>query len=136
NTGPSDAPGTNVSDLFPSTITSATWTSTASGGATGNTTSGSGDINDVVDMPVGSSITYTVTATIDPSATGTLDNTATVTTAQGVTDTNLANNSATDSDALTPQVDVGVTKDDFTSTSVPGLSTTYTIVATNTGPRS
>ena len=38
-------------------------------------------------MPAGSTITYTVTGTIDPTATGSLSNTATVTAPAGVTDT-------------------------------------------------
>ena len=40
---------------------------------------GSGDINDTVNLPAGGSFTYTVIATISPSATGTLSNTATIT---------------------------------------------------------
>ena len=41
---------------------------------------GAGNINDTdVDMPAGSTITYTVKANISPSASGTLTNSATVT---------------------------------------------------------
>ena len=48
---------------------------------------------------------------------------------------NPADNTATDKDNLTPQYDVSVTKDDNTTTAVPGQSTTYQIVVKNTsGP--
>src|SRR5438034_204902 len=72
-----------------------------------------------------------MTVQIDPSATGLLVNVVTISAAN---DTNSANDTAADTDTLTPQVDVGVTRLDFTSTAVPALSTTYTIVVTNAGP--
>ena len=50
-------------------------------------------------MPVGSTVTYTVTGTVSASATGTLVNTATVATPAGVTDPTPSNNTATDTDA-------------------------------------
>ena len=37
-------------------------------------------------------------------------------------DSNPSNNTATDTDTLTPQVDVSVTKTDFASTVVPGTT--------------
>jgi uncharacterized repeat protein (TIGR01451 family) len=134
NNGPSDAPGTAVADLFPGTLTGVTFTSVAAGGATGNTAAGSGNINDTLSMPAGSSVTYTVNATISASATGSLSNTATVTEGAGVTDNNQANNSATDTDTLTPQADLSITKTDGATDEVPGTPVTYTIVVTNNGP--
>ena len=83
NAGPSNAAGASVIDRFPSTLSRRTYTAVATGGATGFTASGSGSIDDTdVDMPAGSTITYTVQATIVASATGTLSNTATVTPAR------------------------------------------------------
>jgi len=134
NSGPSDAPGTAVADLFPATLTGVTFTSVAAGSATGNTAAGAGNINDTVSLPSGSSVTYTVNATIQSSATGSLSNTATVTEGAGVTDNNQANNSATDTDTLTPQADLSITKTDGVTSKVPGTSVTYTIVVTNNGP--
>ncbi len=135
NSGPSAVTGATVADTFPATFTGVTYTAVASGGATGFTASGSGNINDTaVNMPVGSTITYTVTGTVSPSATGTLVNTATVAAPQGTTDPTPANNSATDTDVLTPQADLSITKTDNKTTVVPGTSDTYTIVVTNTGP--
>src|SRR5438309_2146943 len=49
-------------------------------------------------------------------------------------DTNPSNNSASDTDQLTPRNDVRVTKTDHLSSVVPGTSTTYTIEVTNSGP--
>ncbi|NJL29564.1 MAG: DUF11 domain-containing protein, partial [Thermoanaerobaculia bacterium] len=85
-----------------------------------------------VNLPAGGSVTYTANCTIAASATGSLVNTATVT--SGVTDPNPANNSATDTDTLTPQADLSITKTDGLTAAVPGQPTTYTIVASNAGP--
>src|SRR5207244_11723918 len=94
-------PGAPVSDNFPAVFTGMSFTATQTGGASGFTASGSGNINDTVTMPSGSVITYTATGTIDPSApSGTLSDTATVSDPSGVTDPDLTNNSATDSDPL------------------------------------
>src|SRR5262249_18334772 len=80
------------------------------------------------------SVTFTFTAQINPSATGILANTATVTAPTGVTDPNPTNNSSTDSDNLTPQADLSITKTDGQASAVPGTSTTYIIVVSNAGP--
>ena len=83
---------------------------------------------------MGGSVTYTVDATIAPSATGTLSNTATVTSRPRQLESNSANNSATDTDTLTPQADLAITKTDGADHATPGSSTTYTIVVSNAGP--
>ncbi len=99
NFGPGGVTGATVADAFPPDFIGVTYTSSATGGATGNTATGSGDIDDVVNMPSGSTITYTVTGTVSSTATGTLDNTATVTAPPGV-DNDPDNDSATDSDLI------------------------------------
>src|SRR6185437_12635113 len=75
-----------------------------------------------------------VSGTVSPSATGTLSNTATVTAPADIADSDLTNNSATDTDTLTPQADLSITKSDGQTTAVPGTSDTYTIVVANAGP--
>ncbi len=132
NAGPGDAVGATVTDALPAAISSATWTCVASGGSC--TASGSGNISDTVNVPVGATLTYTVLATIAQSATGSLVNTATVTAPAGVTDTNLSNNSATDTDTLTPQADLAISKTDGVTSVNAGGTTTYTIVVSNNGP--
>ena len=100
NAGPSKVIGAVIHDAFPSTFTGVTYTASQSGGASGFTASGSGNINNSVTMPPASKITYKATGTISASATGSISDTATVTAPSGVTDPNAANNSATDTDTL------------------------------------
>ena len=100
NSGPSDVSGAAVNDMFPNRFTGVTYTASQTGGASGFTASGSGDINDTVTVPTGSKITYKAKGRISSSAAGSISNTATVSVPSGVTDLTLANNSATDTDTL------------------------------------
>ena len=101
NAGPVAVTGASVTDTFPSIFTGVTFTATQSGGATGFAASGTGNINDTVNMPSGSKVTYTAKGKVSAGATGNLSNTAQVTAPNGVVDPNTANNSATDSDTIT-----------------------------------
>jgi uncharacterized repeat protein (TIGR01451 family) len=132
NAGPSAATGSTVSDTFPA-VQTCTWTCAGAGGGT-CTASGSGNIADTVNLPTGSSVTYTAACTISPSATGSLSNTATVAAPAGVTDPTPGNNSATDVDALGASADLSITKTDGVTSAIPGGSVTYTITASNAGP--
>ena len=60
--------------------------------------------------------------------------TATVTAPSGISDPNLANNTATDTDAITVKADLKVTVTDGKTSAVAGSKNTYTIVVTNAGP--
>ncbi len=133
NNGPSDVTRATVTDTLPAALTDVSYTSSVTGIAAGNTASGTGDINDMVNMSPGSSITYTITGTVSPNATGTLTNTATVTPPDGFTDPDLSNNSAVDADSLAPH-DLVITKSDNVDVGMPGRQVTYTITATNDGP--
>jgi uncharacterized repeat protein (TIGR01451 family) len=140
NAGPSTVTGAEIYDPVAviHSLSSDTWTGSGSGGATGFTSSGSGSIDDIITIPPGGSVTYTVVATIKSSATGTLSNTVTVTPPSGFTNTNpLATAggavSATDSDTLA-QANLTITDTDGVSSVGAGGSDTYTIVVTNTGP--
>src|SRR5204862_471814 len=82
----------------------------------------------------GSSVAITLNGTADPAATGSITNIVTVSPPAGVNDTNPRNNTASDTDTLTPQADLAVTKDDGKTSVVPGTAETYTITVTNNGP--
>ena len=133
NAGPSDVIGATVGDVVPATLVGAAWTCIGAGGGS-CTAAGTGSIADVVNLPVGGSVTYSLTATIDASATGTLVNTASIAVPVGTTDPDPSDNSATDIDSLAPEADLFVTKTDNQSNVVPGTPVTYTVVAGNAGP--
>jgi uncharacterized repeat protein (TIGR01451 family) len=137
NNGPSFAPQVNVADAIPASLLNATWTCVASGGAVCAQTSGTGSFSFPNDLPAGSLLSFTVTATVDPTlaATASLENTATATfTTGGITDPDTTNNSATDTDAVTPIADVRITKTNNTGTVVAGSPVRYRIVVKNAGP--
>ena len=133
NNGPSNVTGATVSDTMPASLSSVTWTCSASSGSSCSA-SGSGNISDTVNLLASGTATYTVSATVSASATGTLSNTATVAVPSGTTDPTPGNNSATDTDTLTPRADLSITKSDSATEAVPGNGITYTIVVTNNGP--
>jgi len=135
--GPSTATGVSVTDTFAGILSGCSTTSVAAGGATGNVAGpAAGNINNGgITLPTGSSVTYTATCNISAAATGSLVNTASVTVDPGITDTNPANDSATDTDTLQPEADLAITKTDGSATAVPGTPVTYTIVVSNaSGP--
>src|SRR5690606_30425977 len=106
NAGPDAVAPAMVADTFPAVLT-CTWTCVGAGGGT-CAAAGAGNINDAAVLPAGGSVTYTASCAIAASATGTLSNTATV--SSSVTDPTPGNNSATDTDTLTPQADLSITK--------------------------
>ena len=135
NAGPSAANPASVTDTFPAACTSVSYTSVAAGGATGNTAGpAAGNINDLaLNLPAGSSVTYTATCTISPAAVGTLDNTAAV--SSGTPDPNATNNSDLDSDTLGASADLALTKTAAPTGSVTvGSNVVYTLTVTNNGP--
>ena len=128
--GPSDASGATVTDTFPATLTGVTWTCAGTGGGT-CVAAGSGDINTPVTVPVGASVVFTATGTVDPAATGELVNSAQVLPPAG--HANRTSAIATDRDAIGTEADVAITKTGPASI-VAGNPLVYTITVTNTGP--
>jgi uncharacterized repeat protein (TIGR01451 family) len=133
NNGPSNVTGATVADTFPGTLSSITWTCSASAGSS-CTASGSGSINHTANILNGGTLTYTVTTTVNASATGSLSNTATVTSPAGTPDPTPDNNSATDTNDLTPSADLSITKSDGDDPVFAGNNLTYTITVNNAGP--
>lgn len=130
NAGPDAAEGALVRDDFPASL-ACSWTCAASAGSSCG--SGSGDLEDLADLLANGNATYTATCQIASGATGSLFNTATVTAPAGTTDS-AANNTATDTNTLTPQADLAITKTDGVTEATPGQTVAYTIVAENPGP--
>ncbi|MBL7163488.1 MAG: DUF11 domain-containing protein [Anaerolineales bacterium] len=135
NNGPDDVSGAQVGDNKPAQVSSWTWTCSHAGGASGcdGVTNSTADFSDTVDLPNGSSITYTVTANISSGASGNLVNTVSVAPPAGTSDPTPGNDSATDTDTANPQADLSVTKDDGVTEYTPGGTVMYTIVVSNNG---
>ncbi|MFM8636123.1 MAG: FKBP-type peptidyl-prolyl cis-trans isomerase, partial [Planctomycetia bacterium] len=142
NDGPSFVTDARVLDDLPAVFTNVSWkvtsyTGTGSGPGTGGpvlNVAQSGDIDTKINLAAGGTATFTVTATVDPSASGDLVNTARVEEPAGVTDPTPGNNTATDIDEFQPLVDLAITKTDGREIAQAGAATTYTIVVTNNGP--
>jgi uncharacterized repeat protein (TIGR01451 family) len=134
NLGPSDAAGALVADNFPGAVAGVTFTAVQTGGATGFTASGSGNISDIVSMPPGSIITYTATGTINHAApAGTLTNIAGTAAPPGTTDPDMTNNLATDAVTLTPRADLQISKT-AANTVTAATQLLYTFSISNNGP--
>jgi len=134
NLGPGEILGGSIADVFPTMFTNVSYSATQTGGASGFTASANGNIQDTINMPVGSKITYKAKGRISSAATGTLTNIATVALPADVTDPNTVNNRATDSDSIILKTDLRVTVTDGKSAAVAGTKNTYTIVVINGGP--
>jgi len=102
NVGFADIFDAELTDTLPATVNaaSASWSCTASAGATCPSSSGSGNINQTFNLPVGETLTYSLTATITADEPAIVTNTATVTLAGDLIDLNPANNTARDSDPV------------------------------------
>jgi uncharacterized repeat protein (TIGR01451 family) len=68
------------------------------------------------------------------NATGSITNTANVAAPAGVTDPNLGNNSASDTNTVIAANNLTLVKSDGSQTYKPGSTTIYTITVTNNGP--
>src|SRR5262249_8264211 len=110
NSGPSTVTGATVDDLFPGIFTNDSFTSTARARETRNP-NGPGDIHAMVLLASGSTITYTVTATVSPTASCCQVNAAPVTLPSFPTRRSSDLNTATDTDTLSPTGDLSITKD-------------------------
>ena len=117
NAGPQDVVGAAVSDTFPAPLENLELTAIVPTlGATSTLGTGPfvGALSDTVDLPVGSSITYTVTATVAPMGSAhqaveaIVTNAATVTPPANIEDFELSNNMAHDSDVVVPAAPGGL----------------------------
>ena len=102
NLGAVAVSGASLTDTLPATLDAGTasWTCSSSGGAVCANASGSGNINETIDLPVGGMLSYELTATVLATEGMTVTNTASVALPSGLTDINPADNSASDSDPV------------------------------------
>ncbi|MEM1080709.1 MAG: beta-propeller fold lactonase family protein, partial [Pseudomonadota bacterium] len=132
NLGPSNVTEARVVDQFPDSFESVSWTCSAPTGSF-CLSGGTGDIDTPVRLPAGGFVTISATGVVSAGATGRLVNTATVS-AEGVTDPDLSNNSATDDDTvLTPAADLIAQVTNNTDTATPGASVAYDVTIINDG---
>src|SRR5690349_90404 len=99
NTGLENLNGAIVTDSFPAQVQSVTYTATGKGGATGFS-AGAGNINQSLNLPPNSSITYKATGLINGNSGTVISNTANVSVPAGVSDPNTANNAAADKNTI------------------------------------
>ena len=99
NHGTGTVPGEAVATTLSTQLTNIEWTCTASAGATCAST-GSGDVDDLVDLPPGATLTYTIDALVPVGASGVLESAANVTPPPGYSDPNSTDNAASDIDTI------------------------------------
>lgn len=99
NAGPNDVVGATVTDNLPANLINPIWICTPSAGAV-CTLNGTGNINDVVTIPVDGNVTYLLTVTVAEPEGGNISNTASVTSPIELPDPNTRNNTSTDSDTV------------------------------------
>ena len=134
NNGTYTVTGTVV-DTLPATVTGMTWTCATAAPSFCGAASGAGNINTTVTLAAGASATYTlINGTLSAAASGNLVNTATVAVPAWLTDSVPANNTATDTDTINLNANLGITKTDGLANINSGSPVTYTIVVSNAGP--
>jgi uncharacterized repeat protein (TIGR01451 family) len=136
NVGSVAAPGTLVSDPIPAGITAYTWTCAASGGAVCPNASGAGALNETIaTFPGGSSIVYTIVATVSANPPAVVTNPVTTTPPNGLC---MPGNTpppcgVSVSNPPTPQVAIAKTVSAPPGGALPGGTVDYVVTVTNTG---
>jgi uncharacterized repeat protein (TIGR01451 family) len=135
NVGPNAVTGAVVNSAFPAQLSGTTWTCVPSGGASCAPTSGSGDwINKTLNLPVGSSVTFTVTGDLASTATGNLVSTVSVATPDGINELTPTDNTSTLSTPISVRGDLAITRTSNPAVPQAGQPITYTLTVTNAGP--
>ena len=125
NNGPGAANGAKVRDSFPSALAGVTWECEGLDGASCGASSGTGDIDETVDLPVDATVRYVATGTVTCDAMDVLVNTAEAEVPGGVF-------AATDIDEIIrPSLLVSKTSDKGSVNA--GGPLTYTITVENDG---
>ncbi len=127
NNGPDAVISCVVSPNIPQTFSGVTYTASTGtyDAATGNWTG--------IYLTSGQSITLTANGTVDPTAADPLTLSVVLSPSPGIQDTNMANNTASDTDTLVPQADLLVTKTDERTSALPGDTVEYVVTVKNLG---
>lgn len=99
NAGPSAVTGAVVTDNFPTSLSNILWSCVGIGGGA-CAANGTGNISQLVDLPVGASVVFAITANVTLPLPNAIVNTATVAPPSGVTDPVPGNNSSTVNDVI------------------------------------
>ena len=134
NKGPGPVSNAQVVDMFPGSLSNVTWSCTTTVGGECLTPNGISNINTSINLPPAGKATFTASGDLSPSAVGLLINTANVNAPTGMSESNAVDNLAIDTDTLTPNISLTLTKTDNKTSIAPGQATNYTIVVTNNGP--
>lgn len=134
NNSPITVSNIQVLNTFPPILLNVTWNCLASTGSACQTPNGLGNIDTRLNLAPSGTATFTVSATILPTATGLLINSASVNPPPGMTDPDTSDNQAMDTDGLTPMVNLSISKTDNRTTVEPGEGLTYAVVVSNSGP--
>ena len=133
NLGPDPVVGATVVDDFPAQLQGVSWTCSPAGGAT-CTPSGTGDIAESVNLPLGSSVTYSASGTLALAPTaGSVMNTAEVFPPPFPVDPVSSNNSDTVSDLLMLETVLSLTHSDAPDPVLTGAIYSYVTKVQNVG---
>ncbi|QYH34663.1 DUF11 domain-containing protein [Salinibacterium sp. M195] len=134
NTGSVPADGSVVSDAIPTGLVSFSWTCAATGGALCPAATGTGAIDETIaNFPVGSSVTYSITASVVAEPPKSVTNVALLTPPAGVCSPSLTAPPCR-SEVETPSVPlVSIAKTADVSVAAPFGAIVYTVKASNVG---
>lgn len=137
NFGPSHGFGIGIADLLPGVLGEVTWTCVPIPGNSAGSScpaSGTGDIDERVDLLAGERMLLQVAAVIDPAFRGQLSNTATVDAPLDGSDPDLDNNQSSVTGTVNAVSDIQVSKTADVAEAAPDSLVTYDITVVNLGP--
>lgn len=123
----------------PDGLRDVTWTCSATDGSACGATSGTGDVDDGLDLVPGGAATVTVTGTVSDDASGTLESTATIAPPTSLSDVDESDNRSVAASPIedAPVAEAQLETDKSVSPSVdvaPGDEVEYRVTAKNRGP--
>ncbi|WP_224365097.1 OmpA family protein [Hyalangium versicolor] len=135
NAGPGIATDAPISVTMPPDASGASWTCTASGGASCAAASGTGPISSTITVPPGGTVTFNYNVTLSEMATvGNPEVTATVSAPTTCTDNTPGNNTATDTNTIQAESQMSIMLTDSPDPAEEDKPLTYSARPYNGGP--